>query len=113
MIDEDKIGNGNGHRRAVEIFRFITPVLVMVSLFILSGIKSDVKDIDTKLFTHLTNHELHIPRQDVVTQAEFQLHSEMSKESMNDFKATVKEMTRELKEYVNVLFSAVNKKGRG
>jgi hypothetical protein len=65
---KDKI-NGWG-----SVMRFITPILVTIMLFILSGIKTDIKDmeeysykrfekidlqferIDTKFSTHLNHH---------------------------------------------------------
>ena len=61
-IDEIKKGNGNGTKRTIEVFRLITPVLVTVCIFIVSGISIQLGKLDTKVFTHLTNHEIHIPR---------------------------------------------------
>ena len=76
--DESKIGNGNGAKRAIETFRLITPVLVTVCIFIVSGISIQLAKLDNKVFVHLTNHEIHIPREQVVSQAEFVMHCKFS-----------------------------------
>ena len=59
---------------------FIT-VITTLSLFITNGIKTDInltrnliKDVDSKLFVHLTNHDIHIPREQVVSKKEFDLY---------------------------------------
>jgi hypothetical protein len=56
-----------------ESFRFITPVLVTITLAVLSHLAYTVGKIDDKLFKHFTNEEIHIPRSTVVTQAEFDM----------------------------------------
>ena len=44
------------------IFRFITPILVTISLFILGEVRKDMHDLSEKLYAHSTNAELHVPR---------------------------------------------------
>lgn len=41
----------------MEWFRLITPVLVTIALFILSGIRGDVSDLKKSLGGHLTEHK--------------------------------------------------------
>jgi len=78
MKDEEKTGNGNGVKRSLEVFRLITPSLVTLCIFFLGGISFQLHRIDGKIFTHLTNHEIHIPREQVVSQAEFVMHCKFS-----------------------------------
>jgi len=74
MVDE------KGNRVTIEWFRLITPVLVTVSIFLLGSINFKVNSIDTKLFQHLTNHELHYPRSLIVSDAVFKEHNRVSEE---------------------------------
>lgn len=73
-MDEMRPNNGNGAKNIIEWFRLITPALVTINLFLLSIIVYQVRSVDDKMFIHLTNHEIHIPREQVVTQAEFEMH---------------------------------------
>lgn len=54
--------------------RYITPALVAVAIFMLGTIMTQVKSIDDKLFHHLANDEIHTPRSQVVSKAEFEIH---------------------------------------
>lgn len=62
---------------ASEMFRWITPIFLLV----LSGLGSitvnKLNDIDDKLFKHLTNDELHSPRSVTTNKVEFALYREM------------------------------------
>jgi hypothetical protein len=76
----------NSQKSWVEYFRFITPILITLCLFLLNGIERKVNDIDDKLFRHLTNDELHSPRSLVVSKAEFNIYQEMRQRQMNDIR---------------------------
>jgi len=54
--------------------KYITPVLVTIAIFMLGTIIAQVNHIDEKLFHHLANDELHTPRSQVVSKAEFEMH---------------------------------------
>lgn len=43
-------------------FRFITPLLVTISLFILSEVRRDIHEVAEKVYAHQVNAELHVPR---------------------------------------------------
>ena len=73
-------------RHWTEQFRWITPVLVSIAIFILGGIKADLTKIDEKMFKHLTNDEVHCPRTIVVTKPEFQMYQAMRDKQMEDLK---------------------------
>ena len=48
--------------RIMKQFRWATPILVTIAIFLLGLILTKVGDIDSKLFVHLTNAEMHTPR---------------------------------------------------
>ena len=43
-------------------FRFLTPVLVTIGLWILAEVRRDVKEVRDRIYEHQTNAELHVPR---------------------------------------------------
>ena len=60
------------------LFRLVTPIMVTISIFILSQIWIQLSDLNSKIYTHVTNADLHIPRSEL-TRIEFQI-AEMRKE---------------------------------
>ena len=97
MADEDNPRNGY---RVVEWFRFVTPVLVTVAITMVGGLRSDIKDIDNKLFTHLTNDEIHAPRSTIVTKAEFDLAYEVRERQFQGLTKTMEDLRIDLKELI-------------
>jgi hypothetical protein len=55
--------------------KYITPVLVTIALFMLGYIMAQVSRVDEKLFHHLANDEIHMPRSLYVSKAEFDIQS--------------------------------------
>ena len=53
--------------------RFITPVLITISLFMIGSMMAQMSKMDDKIFQHLTNEEIHAPRSFYVTKSEFDL----------------------------------------
>ena len=94
--DETKPENGNGVRFAVEWLRLVTPALVTVTLFIITGVSFQVRTLDAKLFKHLTNHELHMPRQDIVNQTQFSLYCHFNDEAKDRFQKSVDDMRKDV-----------------
>lgn len=87
-----------------EIFRLISPILLGLVLFILSGIKSDVgdlkvdiKDLDGRVFKHLTNDEIHVPRGTIVTDAEFKMHAQFENEKMEMIVKALQELSQDIR----------------
>lgn len=70
----------------VEYLRFITPILITIALFMLGSIDRKVEDIDQKLFKHLTNDDIHTPKDIVVTRAEFNIYQNMREKQMCDLR---------------------------
>jgi hypothetical protein len=83
------------------ILRYVVPVLVTINLFIVTGINNQVNKIDEKLFKHLTNDELHIPRSRVVTKSEFELYKQFSNQSTLEIKKAICNLQSDLKDYFN------------
>ena len=69
-----------------EYFRIITPFLLLVITGFATVINSRLCDIDNKLFTHLTNAELHFPRTQVVPKSEFDLTLKNIERQLDDIK---------------------------
>ncbi|MDD5512377.1 MAG: hypothetical protein PHD09_01235 [Candidatus Omnitrophica bacterium] len=55
--------------------KYITPVLVTITIFMLGSIMAQMNRIDEKLFHHLANDEIHMPRSLYVSKAEFEIQS--------------------------------------
>ena len=62
-MDEHRDSNGQGKKQFMEWFRVITPTLVTISIAFLGVINYQLRTLDSKIFIHLTNHEIHIPRE--------------------------------------------------
>ena len=69
-----------------EYMRWITPILVTLCLFFLTQINAKVDEIDTKLFKHLTNDDMHTPRSVVVDKETFALYQVMRDKQMGDLR---------------------------
>ncbi len=53
--------------------RFITPILVTIAIFMLGNITVQIARMDEKLFHHISNSEIHMPRSQFVSKAEFDI----------------------------------------
>ena len=51
--------------------RFITPILVTIAIFMLGNITMQIAKLDEKIFHHISNAEIHAPRTQFVSKAEF------------------------------------------
>ncbi len=76
-MSEIKNSNGAWKIAGFLICTLIT-IITTLSLFITTGLRGDIKKIDNKIFIHLTNHEIHIPRAQVVSKAIFDMHCYVS-----------------------------------
>ena len=53
-------------RNGWEWLRIITPILVTINLFIVGQIWVQLADLNQKVYAHVTNNDLHIPRAEFV-----------------------------------------------
>lgn len=74
----------------VGYLRLVTPLISFIVMFLIMTIKGDisriensVKDLDTKMFKHITNDEMHSPRSLVVLKPEFQMYYNMINGQLN------------------------------
>lgn len=63
--------------------RLVTPIVGFIVMFLVMTVKGDiariegtVHDMDTKLFKHITNDELHCPRSVMLPRAEFAIYND-------------------------------------
>ena len=99
-IDEIKQGNGKGVKLMFEWFRLITPTLVTLNLFFLGTINFQLHEIDSKMFKHLTNDEMHTPRGMIVTKGEFEMHCAFAKQNVDMILRSIEKTECDLKEYI-------------
>ncbi len=77
--------------------KYITPVLVTIAIFMLGNIMTQVGRVDDKLFHHLANDEIHMPRSLFVSKAEFDLHSKFSDKETERILKAIDELRNDLK----------------
>lgn len=72
------MSSDNGNKVfASEMFRWITPVFLLVLSSLGGMTMAKLNDIDNKMFRHLTNDEVHSPRSVTMNKAEFAIYREM------------------------------------
>ncbi len=54
--------------------KYITPILVTIAIFMLGNITMQIARLEDRVFCHLTNEQIHAPRSQFVSKAEFDLH---------------------------------------
>ena len=77
--------------------RFITPVLVTIAIFMLGNITGQVYRIEDKLFHHLANDEIHMPRSQFVSKAEFDLQSRFIEKENDRIIKAIDDLRNDLK----------------
>ena len=77
--------------------KFITPVLVTIAIFMLGTIMAQVSRIDEKLFHHLANDEIHMPRSLYVSKAEFEMQGRFIEKENDRIIKAIDELRRDLK----------------
>jgi hypothetical protein len=76
-----------------EHFRIITPFLLLIITGFATVINSKLNDIDSKLFHHLTNDEMHCPRSVMVTKAEYDACQRMIESDIKEIKEMLRRAT--------------------
>ncbi|MEW5816571.1 MAG: hypothetical protein AB1798_14410 [Spirochaetota bacterium] len=54
--------------------KYITPVLVTIAIFMLGNVTMQIVRLEERVFQHLANDQIHSPRSQFVSKAEFDLH---------------------------------------
>ena len=77
--------------------KYITPILVTIALFMLGEVMAQVGRVEEKLFHHLSNDEIHMPRSQFVTKAEFDLQSKFAEKETERILKAIDELRVDLK----------------
>jgi len=77
--------------------KYITPVLVTIALFMLGSIMAQVSRVDEKLFHHLANDEIHMPRSLYVSKAEFDIQSRFIEKENDRIIKAIDDLRNDLK----------------
>ncbi len=77
--------------------KYITPVLVTIALFMLGEVMAQVGRVEEKLFHHLSNDEIHMPRSQFVTKAEFDLQSKFAEKETERILKAIDELKTDVK----------------
>lgn len=77
--------------------KYITPVLVTISIFMLGTIMGQVNRIDEKLFQHLANDQIHMPRSQFVSKVEFDMHCRFFEKENDRIIKAIDELRNDLK----------------
>lgn len=77
--------------------KYITPVLVTIALFMLGSIMAQVSRVDEKLFHHLANDEIHMPRSLYVSKAEFDIQSRFIEKENDRILKAIDDLRNDLK----------------
>ena len=77
--------------------KYITPVLVTIALFMLGTIMAQVSRVDEKLFHHLANDEIHMPRSLYVSKAEFDIQSRFIEKENDRIIKAIDDLRKDLK----------------
>lgn len=75
---------------SITVFSSVLAGLFSLNIFFLAGLNSKVDKLDTKIFTHMTNHDIHVPREYTVPKSEFELYKVLQKESIDFIKESLK-----------------------
>ena len=93
----------NGFKWKLEYLRVMTPVFLF-TLNLLAGILlanqreiiTKISDMDNKIFLHLTNDEIHTPRQFVVSKEQFDLYQKMRNDQLDEIRKCQQEIKNSL-----------------
>jgi hypothetical protein len=82
--------------------KYITPVLVTIAIFMLGNIMAQIGRVEERLFHHLSNDEIHMPRSQFVSKAEFEIQSRFIEKENDRILRAIDDLRNDLKaEYTN------------
>ena len=82
--------------------KYITPVLVTITIFMLGNIMAQMGRVEERLFHHLANDEIHMPRGQFVSKAEFEIQSRFIEKENDRILRAIDDLRNDLKaEYNN------------
>lgn len=91
------------HRRWLESFRVITPILVTISIFLLGGLSMKVDKLDVRMFQHFTNDEIHVPRSQTTEKGDFSMYVKMRDAQWNKLYDSMSEFGKKQDEMMRII----------
>jgi len=85
----------------VSWFNF-TNILVSIAVIIQTTQWAYIIGIDNKMFVHLTNAELHVPRSTVISKDEFNFYQMMRDRQMSEIKDSLERVDGMLQKYLKI-----------
>lgn len=79
----------------MEVFRVLTPLGIFIIGIFIASIDKKIDLLDAKVFHHLTNDEIHVPKGDILTRAEFSIFCD----SFKDFKKEISDVLKRTSPY--------------
>ena len=76
----------------INILAGFIAIMVTLTVTMLTYISKKLSNIEDKLFTHLTNDEMHSPRSVVAYKAECQIFQNFLEKNLDDIKGNIKEI---------------------
>jgi hypothetical protein len=77
--------------------KYITPVLVTIAIFMLGNITVQIAKLEDRVFQHLANEQIHAPRSQFVSKAEFDLHCKFFEKENDRIINVIEDLRNELK----------------
>jgi len=77
--------------------KYITPVLVTITIFMLGNIMAQMGRVEERLFHHLSNDEIHLPRSQFVSKAEFEIQSRFIEKENDRILRAIDDLRNDLK----------------
>ena len=85
-MSENSVKSNGGWKLAGVLIGSFISVITLLSIFITAGLRADIHTLDNKMLVHLTNHEIHCPRTDMISKAEFDTYKFFVNENTNEIK---------------------------
>ena len=76
--------------------KFITPVLVTIAIFMLGNITMQISRLEERIFQHLANDQIHAPRSQFVSKAEFDLHCKFFEKENDRIVKALEDLRKEI-----------------
>lgn len=76
--------------------KYITPVLVTIAIFMLGNITMQLNRLEERLFQHLANDQIHAPRSQFVSKAEFELHCRFFEKENDRIIKAIEDLRKEI-----------------
>ena len=77
--------------------KYITPILVTITIFMLGNIMAQMGRVEERLFHHLSNDEIHMPRSQFVSKAEFEIQSRFIEKENDRILRAIDDLRNDLK----------------